>query len=118
MKKITVISLLTLPLLLTATTASARSRISEVQNDASISLIATDSGVSPFELAFRGYQGRYHAQGISGFSSFQEGVRRGKIKSKELVEAAIMAGDIPVENRNDKAYLNTVDFQLLGIAGR
>jgi hypothetical protein len=118
MKAITVMGLLILPLLLTAATASARSRISGVKNDTNVSLIATDSGVSPFKLAFRGYQGRYHAQGISGFSSFQEGVRRGQIKSKELVEAAITAGDILVENRNDKAYLNVVDFQLLGIAGR
>ena len=118
MNKIIIAGLVTIPLLSMSMLASARSRISEIQNDANVSLIATDSGVSPFELAFRGYQGRYHAQGISGFSSFQQDVRSGKIKSKELVEAAILAGDIPTENRNDKAYLNAVDFQLLGIAGR
>lgn len=114
MNKIIIAGLITIPLLSMAVPASARSRISEAQSNTNMSLIATDSVVSPFELTFRGYQGRYHAQGIRGFSTFQDGVIRGKINSKELVEAAIIAGDIPVETRNDKAFLNAVDFQLTG----
>jgi hypothetical protein len=77
---------------------------------------STSNEITPFELVYRGYQRRYHAQGISGFGSFLQEVRWGRIKATNLVAAAIATGDLPATVSQDSGYLKLVENQLWSIS--
>ncbi len=81
-----------------------------------LALASNENEITPFELVYRGYQGRYHAQGIGGFGTFLQEVRWGRIKASNLVAAAIAAGDLPATASQDSKYLKHVENQLWGIS--
>jgi hypothetical protein len=80
------------------------------------SLASASNEITPFELVYRGYQRRYHAQGIGGFGTFLQEVRWGRIKASKLVAAAIAAGDLPATASQDSEYLKRVENQLWSIS--
>jgi hypothetical protein len=77
---------------------------------------SANTEITPFELVHRGYQRRYHAQGVSGFGSFVQEVRWGRIKATNLVAAAIVTGDLPATASQDSEYLKRVENQLWTIS--
>jgi hypothetical protein len=82
-------------------------------------LVATNiktENISPFELTYRAYQGRYKAQGISSFGSFKQDARTGEVNPVKLVAAAIAAGELSPKIANDQKYLSALESQLWRIA--
>jgi hypothetical protein len=72
--------------------------------------------ISPFEMTYRAYQGRYKAQSISSFGSFKQDARTGEVNATKLIAAAIAAGEISPTVANDQKYLSALESQLWRIA--
>ncbi len=70
------------------------------------------SEITPLELVSRAYQGAYRKQGIPGFGTFISDSVSGKIKAKDLIQAAIDAEQLPPAIITDRNYLNAVDILL------
>jgi hypothetical protein len=116
MKRFAIASLSILCLSLVATTSvKAETKTEHISMWATTMTVdPTHSGITPFELVSRGYQGVYRMQGIPGFGSFPIAYSGKMITAKDLVNAAIQANQLAPETQNDRDYLNAVDLQLSG----
>ena len=73
---------------------------------------AINTGITPFELVFRAYQGGYTAQGIHSFGSLHTDFSSGRLTAKNLVQAAIDAKELAPEVSMNSSYINAVELQL------
>jgi hypothetical protein len=71
-----------------------------------------DSGITPFELVARAYQGGYKMQGIPGFGSFLTESSNHTITAKDIIKAAIELNQLAPETQADANYISAVDVQL------
>jgi hypothetical protein len=83
-----------------------------------LSMLATttigniDTGITPFELVARAYQGGYKMQGIPGFGSFLTESSTHKITAKDIIKAAIELKQLAPETQADANYISAVNIQL------
>jgi hypothetical protein len=102
--------------LIASTSVKAETRTGHLSMAATTNSINTESlKITPFELVSSAYQGSYKIQGIGGFASFPNASFSKMMTAKELVSAAIEARQLPEATQTDRAYLNSVELQLLGL---
>jgi hypothetical protein len=83
-----------------------------------LSMLATttsgniDTGITPFELVARAYQGGYKMQGIPGFGSFLTESSTHTITAKDIIKAAIELNQLAPEAQADANYISAVERQL------
>jgi hypothetical protein len=70
------------------------------------------TGITPFELVSRAYQGAYKMQGIPGFGSFLTESSNHTINAKDIIKAAIDLNQLAPETQADANYISAVDVQL------
>jgi hypothetical protein len=115
MKRFTIASLSILCLsLATNTSVRAENKVEHLMKLETVISSAMNTGVTPFELVSRAYQGAYRMQNIPGFSSLITDYSGKKITARDLVKAAIEANQLSPETQNDLGYLQAVDIQLSG----
>ena len=88
MKRLTLITLSTIAMVLTANTAQAGSKL--YVPDFPIVGGRVEVPINPFNLVTGAYQGRFVDQGINSFAVFEQDVASGKVTGKDLVRAAYM----------------------------
>jgi hypothetical protein len=70
------------------------------------------TGITPFELVARAYQGAYTMQGVPGFGSFLTESSNHTINAKDIIKAAIELNQLAPETQADANYISAVDVQL------
>jgi hypothetical protein len=70
------------------------------------------TGITPFELVARAYQGAYTMQGVPGFGSFLTESSNHTITAKDIIKAAIELNQLAPETQADANYISAVDVQL------
>jgi hypothetical protein len=70
------------------------------------------TGITPFELVSRAYQGAYKMQGVPGFGSFLTESSNHTITAKDIIKAAIELKQLAPETQADANYIIAVDVQL------
>jgi 2-methylcitrate dehydratase PrpD len=70
------------------------------------------TGITPFELVSRAYQGAYKMQGVPGFGSFLTESSSHTITAKDIIKAAIELKQLAPETQADANYISAVDVQL------
>lgn len=115
------VSLLTLALTFTAvinfsfvTHVSAN----EAQKTAIVpSTLNNSNTLTPFELVFGAYQGRFQTQGIPNGTTLVFDYQMGRLSAQEVVEQAVKTNLISSE-LNTPGYVNVVDSLLRGLNSR
>ncbi|NJR32810.1 MAG: hypothetical protein HC778_08430 [Chamaesiphon sp. CSU_1_12] len=84
-----------------------------------LSMVATttigntkSTGITPFELVARAYQGAYKMQGIPGFGSFLTASSNHTITAKDIIKAAIELKQLAPETQANANYISAVESQL------
>ena len=70
------------------------------------------ANITPINLVYSAYQGRFTSLGIPSHMGFLTAVKTNKVDSELLVESAIESGRLESEKINDRAYLNQVQSLL------
>ncbi|MGG6262972.1 hypothetical protein ACQ4M3_24135 [Leptolyngbya sp. AN03gr2] len=89
-----------------AASTTANSTISPIPSNVAI------SSMSPYELVFMAYQGRFREQGLRGYGVFVDSCNQGNLTANDLVQTAIKAKLLPKSILDDVAYMNAVDANM------
>jgi hypothetical protein len=68
--------------------------------------------LSAFDLASLAYRGAFRDQGIPGYAILTEAHRAGRIRAKDLVNAAIKTNRLSNQALTDQRYINAIDANL------
>ena len=79
---------------------------------AMVSAPAMAAELTPYDLAFQGYQGRLTSEGIPGYATFLQRVYLGTIDAETLVNGAIAQGKLDPSLSEDESYLRKVKSYL------
>jgi hypothetical protein len=110
------VSLSTVNLSLYSTRVSA----SETANKSTTNTILasnnlTQTIVSPHQLVFLAYQGRFVNHGIPSYGGLINAYNSRKTTAKDLVNAAIKINILPANYLTSSSYLNKVDYFLMDL---
>jgi hypothetical protein len=68
--------------------------------------------LSAFDLASLAYRGYFRDQGIPGYAILTEAHRAGRIRAKDVVNAAIKTNRLSNQALTDQRYINAIDANL------
>lgn len=71
---------------------------------------------TPFNLAYKAYQGEFSEQGIPGYDAFLTGYRTGEFSAKDVVKSAVNANQLSSQLLSDQEYIDAVEAQIEGLA--
>lgn len=74
--------------------------------------------ISAFDLAFLAYRGYFREQGIPGYSTLSTAHRSGRIRAKDVVQAAVKMNRLSEQKLSDRTYLNDIDTNLRALDPR
>ncbi len=75
-------------------------------------LAAGEFQPNPFQLVNMAYEGALVEQGIPSYLRLQQDYTSGRIRPRDLVMAAVQAGDLPESKLQDERYINAVRSQM------
>lgn len=71
---------------------------------------------TPFNLAYKAYQGAFADQGIPSYDAFLTGYRTGEFSAKDVVKSAVDANRLSSQLLSDQEYIDAVDAQIEDLA--
>ena len=74
--------------------------------------VASGFQPNPFQLVNMAYEGALVDQGIPGHLQLEQDYTAGRIRPRDLVMAAVQAGDLPESRLQDEGYINAVRSQM------
>lgn len=75
-------------------------------------LAAGEFQPNPFQLVNMAYEGAFVEQGVPGHLQLEQDYTTGRIRPRDLVMAAVQAGDLPESRLQDQGYINAVRSQM------
>lgn len=76
------------------------------------------TNLTPFDLTILAYRGYLQSQGIPSHYILTTDYRAGKLRAKDLVQAAINLKWVSEQALSDRSYLNAVDASLRDLDSR
>jgi hypothetical protein len=70
--------------------------------------------LSPFDLAYLGYQGYLKDQGVPEASALIDAIDSGKITAQDMIQAAVKANRLSEQMLSDQGYRHHLEAQLRG----
>ena len=67
---------------------------------------------NPFQLVNLAYEGHYRSEGVPSHLTLDEQSTEGTIRPKDLISAAVQAGELPAAKLQDESYVNAVRLQM------
>ena len=65
-----------------------------------------------FQLVNLAYEGHYRSEGVPSHMILDERVTEGRVRPRDLISAAIQAGELPADKLQDEGYINAVRSQM------
>jgi hypothetical protein len=78
----------------------------------------TSAEISAFDLAFLAYRGYFRDQGIPGYGTLSSAHRSGRIRAKDVVQAAVKTNRVSEQKLSNRTYLNDIDTNLRALDPR
>ncbi len=75
-------------------------------------LAASQFQPNPFQLVNMAYEGAFIEQGVPGHLQLEQDYTAGRVRPRDLVMAAVQAGDLPESRLQDEGYINAVRSQM------
>lgn len=106
-----------LPLMIMATIATPAVQAQATPEAPPANAEVIGMAVTPFNLVFLAYQGFFESEGIPKFNRLISSYQSGQVTAESLVRVAISMRRLPPETLNNRAYLNSVQQQLMSLYG-